>query len=204
MPSFFDGGMEIIMYKLQMKFQGIIAYVTLAAAALTFIYSLGVSTNAYSLRTIEALSIEIPGMEMFYEMQPFNKSFTTNSIALILLAVAGLIANNHKRRKYYIANYCTIALSSLANIAVALWAFANVFDYKAKYLAVDYSNLSMVPEQVLKDLKIDVTTLGSTFWFDISIFVLSVLILASLLNIANMIFKIYVMREEKRLLKEGD
>ncbi len=204
MPSLLDGGMEIIMYKLQMKFQGIIAYLTLAAATLTFIYSLGVITNAYTLRTMEALSIDLPGSEMFYEMQSFNKDFTTYSLVLIILAVLGLIANNHTRRKYYVANYCTIALSSVANIAVAVWAFANVFNYKAKYLAVDYSNLSIVPDRVLIDLKIDVSNLGSTFWFDISIFVLSLLILASLLNIANMIFKIYLMKEEKRLLKEGE
>ena len=146
MPSLLDGGMEIIMYKLQMKFQGIIAYLTLAAATLTFIYSLGVITNAYTLRTMEVLSIDLPGSEMFYEMQSFNKDFTTYSLVLIILAVLGLIANNHTRRKYYVANYCTIALSSVASIAVAVWAFVNVFDYKAKYLAVDYSNLSIVPD----------------------------------------------------------
>ncbi len=207
MPSLFDGGMEIIMYKLQMKFQGIITYLCLAAAALTFFYSLGVSTDAYFLRTLESLSKEIPGSEMYYEMQPFNKDFTNYSIVLILLAVSCLVANNNTRRRYYIANYCTTIISSIANIAVAIWAFINVFKYKAMFLAVDYSNLNGVPDRILQNLGVDPENVAgpySTFWFDISALVLSVLIIASLLNIANMIFKTVLMKEEQRILAQGD
>lgn len=207
MPSFSDGGMEVIMYKLQMKFQGIITYLCLAAAALTFVYSLGVSTDAYFLRTLESLSVSIPGSEMYYEMQPFNKDFTAYSIGLILLAVACLVANNHKRRKYYIANYCTTVISSIADIALAIWAMINVFDYKAKFLAVDYSKLERVPDAILLNLGVDPNNVHgpySTFWFDIAAVVLSILIIAALLNVANMIFKIIVMKKEKELLKEGD
>lgn len=207
MPSLLDGGMEIIMYKLQMKFQGIITYFCLAAAALTFFYSLGVSTDAYFLRTLESLSIEIPGSEMYYEMQPFNKDFTNYSIILLLLAVSCLIANNNTRRRYYIANYCTTVISSIANVGVAIWAFINVFKYKAMYLAVDYSNLNRVPDRILQNLGVDPENVAgpySTFWFDISALVLSILIIASVLNIANMVFKIVLMKEEKRILGEGD
>ncbi|MBO5715474.1 MAG: hypothetical protein J6S23_03660 [Clostridia bacterium] len=194
------------MYKLQMKLQKIITLFCLAAAALTFIYSLGVSTDAYFLRSVKSLGKEVPGSEMYVEMQPFNKDFTTFSIVLILLAVACLVFNNHTRRKYYFANYCTTILSSVANIGVAIWAFINVFDYKAKFLAVDYSNLSSVPDKVLQNAGIDPeNVMGpySTFWFDASIVVLSILIIVSLLNIANMIFKTMLMKEEKRVLKNG-
>lgn len=206
MPSFFDGGLEITMYKLQMKLQKIITFFCLAAAALTFIYSLGVSTDAYFLRSVISLGKEVPGSEMYAEMQPFNKLFTTLSIVLILLAVSCLVFNNHTNRKYYFANYCTTILSSIANIYVAIWAFINVFHYKAKFLAVDYSNLTKVPAKVLQNAGIDPeNVMGpySTFWFDISILVLSVLIIASLLNIANMVFKTMLMKEEKRVLKNG-
>ena len=206
MPSFFDGGLEITMYKLQMKLQKIITFFCLAAAALTFIYSLGVSTDAYFLRSVISLGKEVPGSEMYAEMQPFNKLFTTLSIVLILLAVSCLVFNNHINRKYYFANYCTTILSSIANIYVAIWAFINVFHYKAKFLAVDYSNLTKVPAKVLQNAGIDPeNVMGpySTFWFDISILVLSVLIIASLLNIANMVFKTMLMKEEKRVLKNG-
>ena len=189
-----------------MKFQSIITYLCLAAAALTFFYSLGVSTDAYFLRTLESLSVSIPGSEMYYEMQPFNKDFTTYSIVAILLAVACLCANNHKRRKYYVANYCTTVISSVADIALAIWAFINVFEYKAKFLAVDYSKLERVPPAILANLGVDSNNVYgpySTFWFDIAAVVLSLLIIAALLNVANMVFKIIVMKEEQKLLKEG-
>ena len=191
------------MYRLQMKFQSIITYLCLAAAALTFFYSLGVSTDAYFLRTLESLSVSIPGSEMYYEMQPFNKDFTTYSIVAILLAVACLCANNHKRRKYYVANYCTTVISSVADIALAIWAFINVFEYKAKFLAVDYSKLERVPPTILANLGVDSNNVHgpySTFWFDIAAVVLSLLIIAALLNVANMVFKIIVMKEEQKLL----
>ena len=197
------------MYRLQMKFQSIITYLCLAAAALTFFYSLGVSTDAYFLRTLESLSVSIPGSEMYYEMQPFNKDFTTYSIVAILLAVACLCANNHKRRKYYVANYCTTVISSVADIALAIWAFINVFEYKAKFLAVDYSNLEAIGKRrpnILINLGVDPNNVYgpySTFWFDIAAVVLSIHIIAALLNVANMIFKIIVMKEEQKLLKEG-
>lgn len=206
MPSFLDGGTEIIMYKLQMKFQGIITYICLAAAALTFFYSLGVSTDAYFLRSVQSLGKEVPGMEMYHEMQPFNKDFTNYSIVLILLAASCLVANNHKRRKYYIANYCTTVISSIANIVVAVWAFINVFKYKAMFLAVDYSNLTTVPPGVLSSLGINPENVNgpySTFWFDIAAVVLTILIIASILNIANLVFKTIVMKQEKRILEEG-
>jgi hypothetical protein len=206
MPSFFDGGLEITMYKLQMKLQKLITLFCLAAAALTFIYSLGVSTDAYFLRSVKSLGKEVPGSEMYLEMQPFNKLFTTLSIVLVLLSVACLVFNNHTRRKYYFANYCTTILSSVASIGVAIWAFINVFDYKAKFLAVDYSNLTKVPAKVLENVGIDPTNVMgpySTFWFDASIVVLSILIIAALLNIANMIFKTMLMIEERRILDNG-
>lgn len=206
MPSFLDGGTEIIMYKLQMKFQGIITFICLAAAALTFFYSLGVSTDAYFLRSVQSLGKEVPGLEMYYEMQPFNRDFTNYSIVLILLAVACLVANNHKRRKYYIANYCTTVLSSIANITVAIWAFINVFKYKAMFVAIDYSNLTQVPPGVLSSLGIDPENVQgpySTFWFDIAAVVLTILIIATVLNIANLVFKTIVMKQEKRILAEG-
>ena len=196
------------MYRLQMKLQRIISYLCLAAGALTFFYSLGLSTDVYFLKQVLAVDTNFQGVEMYYAMQPFNKDLTTASIVLILLAVSFLVFNNHTRRKYYIANYITVALSSVANFFVAIWGLINVFYYKAMFLAVDFSSLQKLleraPASVFIDNGLDPENLAgpySTFWFDISIFVFAVLIIATLLNIANVIFKIYVMKEEKKLLE---
>lgn len=199
------------MYKLQMKSQRIISYLCLAAAALTFIYSLGVSTDVYFLKQIVAISESFKGAEMYYAMQPFNKDFTKYSLVIIILAAAGLVFNNHSRRRYYFANYLTVAISSIANLAVAIWGFINVFNYKNMFLAVDFNELlelvDEVPESVFIRNGIDPTNLGgpySTFWFDICILVFGVLILVSLLNIANAVFKTVLMKKEKQLLAEGE
>ena len=191
-----------------MKLQRIISYLCLAAGALTFIYSLGLSTDVYFLKQILAVDNKFKGVEMYYAMQPFNKDLTTASIVLILLAVSLLVFNNHTRRKYYIANYITVGLSSVANFFVAIWGLINVFYYNAMFLAVDFTELHKLidraPASVFIDNGLDPENLAgpySTFWFDISIFVFAVLIIATLLNIANVIFKIYVMKEEKKLLE---
>ena len=148
---------------------------------------------------------------MFYAMQPFNKEFTKYSLILIILAVSGLVFNNHTRRKYYIANYCTTVISSVANIAVAIWGLVNVFYYKAMFLAVEFTELTdllkSAPASVFVRNGLDPENLAgpySTFWFDISIAVFGVLILVSLLYIANMIVKIILMKEEKKLLEKGE
>ena len=206
-----DGGLEITMYKLQMKLQRIISYLCLAATALTFIYSLGLSTDVYFLYRLESLDgIVIPGAEMFYELQPFNKQFTTYSIALLLLAVAGLIFNNHTRRKYYVANYLTVGASSVANIALGTWALTNVLHYKDLFNAIDFSVIASivdsVPPAVLISKGVDPENLAgpySTLWFDLVIPVFIILTLVTLLNVANAVFKTVLMSKEKQLLKEG-
>lgn len=191
-----------------MKLQRIISYLCLAAAALTFIYSLGVSTDTYFLYRVLAIKDTFKGAEMFYAMQPFNKQFTAYSVVLIILAVSCLIFNNHTRRRYYIANYCTTIISSVANVGVAIWGLINVFYYKNMFLEVDFTELTdllkTAPESVFIRNGLDPQNLAgpySTFWFDISIAVFGILILMTLLNIANMIFKTVLMKKEKQLLK---
>ena len=205
------------MYKLQMMLQKIVTFFCVAAAALSFAYSLGVMTDVYFLYKLRAIDISvigydsIPGAEVFYEMQPFNQNFTTYSIILIILGALCLVANNHTRRKYYIANYCTTIISSVASIGVAIWGFINVLKYKAQFLNVDFSVLEeiveFVPEFVLTSNGIDPSNLSgpySTFWFDACYVVFPILIIAALLNIANLIFKTVLMKNEKQLLAKGE
>ncbi len=205
------------MYKLQMKLQRIITFLCIAAAALAFIYSLGVMTDVYFLYKLEAVDISvigydsIPGSEVFYDMQPFNQTLTTACIALIVLGVLCLVANNHTRRRYYFANYCTTIISSIANIGVAIWGIISVLEYKNQFLNVEFEVLQeiveVVPEFVLTSNGIDPSNLAgpySTFWFDICVVVFPILIIAALLNVANMIFKTVLMKNEKELLEKGE
>ena len=206
-----DGGLEITMYRLQMKLQRIITYLCIGAAALTFIYSLGLCTDIYFLYKLEGLNFTIPGAEMFYDIQPFNRQFTSVALVLIILSVAGLVFNNHTRRKYYVANYLTVGVSAVANIGASVWALTNVFKYKNLFLNIEFEVLQeiahKVPQQIWEKNNIDPENLAgpySTFWFDISIAVFAILLVVTLLNIANVVFKTVLMHKEKQLLAEGD
>ena len=193
--------MEIGMYKKQMILQRIVCYVMLIAAALVFVYSLGIMTDMYDSKfAYYAEDIENPmvaGTEIYYIMQDFNKSLTTAGIVLILLAVSQFLFQNHNRRKYYIANYITVGVNTIAVVGASVWALNNIFTYREMYLQVDFVKLAERAE-LMKFYWTD-----STFWFDISKGVFGILLAATVLNVINLIFKIVVMNGEKKLIAEG-
>ena len=189
------------MYKNQMILQRIVCYVMLIAAALVFVYSLGIMTDMYDSKfAYYAEDIENPmvaGTEIYYIMQDFNKSLTTAGIVLILLAVSQFLFQNHNRRKYYIANYITVGVNTIAVVGASVWALNNIFTYREMYLQVDFVKLAERAE-LMKFYWTD-----STFWFDISKGVFGILLAATVLNVINLIFKIVVMNAEKKLIAEG-
>ena len=189
------------MYKKQMILQRIVCYAMLMAAALVFVYSLGIMTDMYDSKfAYYAEDIENPmvaGTEIYYIMQDFNKSLTTAGIVLILLAVSQFLFQNHNRRKYYIANYITVGVNTIAVVGASVWALNNIFTYREMYLQVDFVKLAERAE-LMKFYWTD-----STFWFDISKGVFGILLAATVLNVINLIFKIVVMNAEKKLIAEG-
>jgi hypothetical protein len=190
------------MYKKQMTLQRITSYLLLVAAALVFVYSLGIMTDLYdSLYYISSIKETsknyVEGSMIYHEMQPFNRQLTAAGIVLILSALSLFVFRTHDRRKYYIANYITIGINALLNIAVSVWALINVFAYKTQYLQIDFEKLQTVAARY------DVTFNQSTFWFDASIAVFGFVFLATALSIANLVFKVILMRAEKKLIEEG-
>ena len=185
-----------------MTLQRITSFILLVAAALVFIYSLGIMTDLYDSLYLASSYKEghrnyVAGASIFLEMQPFNKELTTAGIVLILTAVALFIFRTNDRRRYYIANYITIGVNALANIVVSVWALINVFAYKAQFLQIDFEKLA----KIAKTYRIDYTE--STFWFDASVVVFGFVFLATALSIFNLVWKILLMKAEKKLIEEG-
>ena len=190
------------MYKKQMTLQRITSFILLAAAVLVFVYSLGIMTDLYDSLYLASSYKEghrnyVEGASIYLEMQPFNRELTTAGIILIISAVALFVFRSNDRRKYYIANYITIGVNAVANIAVSIWALINVFAYKAQFLLVDFEKLA----KIAKTYKINYTE--STFWFDASVVVFGFVFLATALSIVNLVWKIILMRAEKKLIEEG-
>ena len=196
------------MYKKQMKYQKLICYATLIASALLFIYSLGLVTDLYDAfygtirdhkNIYNTLTTKVEGAWIFYEIQPFNKALTTVSIILIILSLVPFVTNTHSRRKYYIANYISVGISSVANVAVAIWCTINVLKFRTQFLTtVDFPALKEYAE------KWNTLYTESTFWFDIGFVISALLIIVTVFNINNIIWKVKLMKEEQALLNGSE
>ena len=188
------------MYKKQMILQRIVCYALLIAAAVVFIYSLGLVTDLYESLYNYADPTKkkyVEGADIYYNIQPFNKQLTGAGIALILSAVSLFLFGTHKRRKYYIGNYVTIAVNAVLNVAVSIWALINVMAFKAQYVLIDFVKLAELADRY------DTKYIESTAWFDASIPVFTLVFAVTLVSLANLVLKILLMRGEKALIKEG-
>lgn len=188
------------MYKKQMTFQKIICVVLLAACALVFVYSLGLMTDLYDslyLTMMDPENLEdttVPGSIIYYDMQPFNSNLTIAGIVLILVSVFEFLMNTHSRRRYYIGNFVAIGLSTVCNVVVSVWALGQISAFKEQYLQLDFEALAFHAELW------GTYYTESTFWFDAGFYVFGILLAATALLIVNLILKLIVMKEEKRLI----
>lgn len=188
------------MYKKQMTFQRIVCFALLIGAALVFVYSLGLMTDLYdalytTIRSANNLDrTTVTGSRLYYDMQGFNKTFTGVSIAMILVTLTLFITNTHSRRRYYIGNFITTGLVSILNVGASVWAISQIMAYKAQFLQIDFEALKKHAESR------NTLYTESTFWFDASFVVFGILIVLTVLLVANLILKLTLMKAEKRLI----
>ena len=193
------------MYKKQMILQRIVCYALLVATTLVFIYSLGLVTDMYEAgfgfwaENYEKFAPQVEGTEVYYLIQGFNSELTICGIVLILLAVSQFLFQNHARRRYYIANYITVGVNTIAAIAAYVWALGEISTYRELYLKVNFEQLKEVNELWGNVYKYT----DSTFWFDFGEVVFAFLLITTVLNVANLVFKILLMNAEKKLIEAG-
>ncbi len=195
------------MYKKQLKFQKIVCMLCLIAMAVAFVYSLGMMTDLYdalyfTMRNPDKPdNTRVPGSRIFYDMQPFNKQFVEVNILLILVACVLFLSNTHMRRKYYIGNYIAIGAYSVAAVGSAVWYHDYIAFYTERFrTTVDFTALKEYSEMM------GTRYLGpeDTFLLDLHYGVAALAIVSVVLLIANMIWKILLMREEKKLIQAGE
>ena len=192
------------MYKKQLQFQKIICLLCVIAAAIMFVYSLGILTEIYDglyLATNPKKPTDdgrVAGSTIYYQMQQFNSDYVVFSIGLILLAALLFVMNTHIRRKYYITNYISIGLFSVASVAVVVWSHLQIEAFKHQYLTtVDFEALRELCEMKNKPF------IQSTMMLDLHYIVSGVMLFATIALVANLIWKIALMREEKKLISVG-
>lgn len=192
------------MYKKQLFYQKYVCLFALIAAAVSFVYSLGVITDIYDslyatmMNPDDLTQTFVPGSIIYYDMQGFNKAYMNASIVLILTAGLLYLMNTQVRRKYYIGNYVAIGIYSVATLGVTVWSHLQIEAFKVQYLTtVDFEALKSFAEMWNK------TYIESTFMLDLHYVVAAISLIAVAALIGNMIWKIRLMKEEDALIKAG-
>lgn len=198
----FNGG--VIMYKKQLVFQKNICFLTVIAAAVSFIYSLGIITDIYDslystmMNPNDLTQTFVPGSIIYYDMPDFNKMYMNVSIGLILAACLLYLTNTQVRRKYYIGNYVAVAIYSVATVGVTIWSHQQISAFKIQYLTtVDFEALKSFAEMWNK------TYIESTVMLDLHYAVAAISLLSVAALIGNMIWKIQLMKAENALIEAG-
>ena len=192
------------MYKKQLKFQKFACMLAIIAAAVYFIYSLGIITDIYdslysTMRNPNDLyDTKVTGSIIYYDMQEFNAQFVNMSIGLILISCLLFLTNTQVRRKYYVGNYFSIGAYSIAAVALTVWSHTQIEAFKVQYLTtVDFAALKEY-SNLWKTLYTE-----STFWLDLHYYVGGLALLAVAALLISAIWKTQLMRAENKLIKEG-
>lgn len=193
------------MYKKQLKIQKFICLLCIIAAAVSFLYALGMITDIHDAligtmrNPLKPTQTKVEGSWIYYDMQPFNKQFVNLSILPILLGCLLFITNTNTRRKYYFSNYLAVGAYSVATVAIGLWAHKQIEYFAAEYMAIinfeelkEYSDFMGTPY------------LDNTNMLDLHRWVLAFAIISVVALVGNMIWKIILMRQEKKLLAAGE
>ncbi len=193
------------MYKKQLKLQKIICLLCVIAAAVTFVYALGMITDIHDalITTMrnpqKPTQTKVDGSWIYYDMQAFNTQFVNISIVLVLLACLLFLTNTHSRRKYYITNYLAVGAYSVATIGVGLWAHGQIRAFAVQYMTtINFEQLKEYSEMW------GTPYLDNTNLLDLHGLVLAFAVVSVALLLGNMIWKIVLMHNEKKLIKAGE
>jgi hypothetical protein len=131
-------------------------------------------------------------------MQEFNRQFVNMSVGMIVVSCLLFLTNTQVRRKYYIGNYVATCVYCLCAIALSVWSHIEIEAFKHQFLTtVDFEALKAYAEM----WKTYYTE--STLMLDIHYVTGALLVLSSVLLLGNMVWKICLMRAEKKLLAGG-
>lgn len=192
------------MYKKQIILQKIICFAAIAVSALVFLYALGLMTDLYDSLAptmMDRNNIDdtwVPGSQIYYHMQPFNKQLLSYSIVMVLLSCLLFITSTHSRRRYYIGNVIATGAFAAAGAALSAWSHVQVEAFKTEFLTkVDFNELQFFAEMW------ETPYIDSTFWFDAHYVVFGLVVLVAAALVVNMCWKFSLMRAEKQLIEEG-
>lgn len=136
---------------------------------------------------------------LYTDMQGFNTAMMYCGIAMILLAVLLYITACNKRRNYYISNYVATGVCAGGNIIMSLVLMIMNGVWLGKFQNLDFKAWKEMNDLFVAS-KADNNYNDSIAWFIIAFVVYIIIIAASVMLILNLVWKIKLMKGEKRLL----
>lgn len=198
--------------KTQMKFQKYLCLAMLVLGAISLAYAFFYMSGgmaALGQRSKVENEVIIPAFtaaegkydyRLYEKIQPFNNALMYCGIAMVLLAVLLYITACNKRRNYYITNYIAIGACAGGNIVMSIVLMALNASWRSKFLNVDFDAWHAYEVSMFGEKTESYIYSESTFWFDIGFVVYALIIVASIVLILNLVWKILLMRGEKKLL----
>lgn len=200
--------------KTQMKFQKYICLVMLVVGALGLLYAFFYLSGSMAElgqcrgdRIEGGFSSPFDAAEgkydytLFEKIQPFNDALMYCGIVMVLTAVLLYITSCNKRRNYYITNYAAVGICAGGNIVMSIVLMAMNASWRSKFLNVDFDAWQAYNQKYIDlDMPESVHYSESTLWFDLGFVVYALIIVASLVLILNLVWKILLMQGEKKLL----
>lgn len=198
--------------KAQMKFQKWLCLAMIIVGALALLYAfcymtgslseLGQSINKLPSGGRKSKFVAHNNMNdalLYDEIQPFNTMMMYFGIVMILLAIVLYITACNKRRNYYVSNYVATGLCAGGNIIMSFVCIIMNAHWRSEFLKVDFASWKALLDNKL----IEPHYSESTAWFDVGFAVYAIIIVASVLLILNLVWKIMLMKGEKKLLSDG-
>lgn len=195
--------------KAQMKFQKYICLAMIIVGALGLLYAfcycsgaltelgqaiMNVGSNRVSGFTAEEGKNDAT---LYQDIQGFNNALMYCGIAMVVLAILLYITSCHKRRNYYVSNYVAIGLCAGGNIVISVIMLIMNTIWRSEFLNIDFAAWNRMYAG-RPDWSVHYSE--STLWFDLGYVVFILIILASLALILNLVWKIMLMKGEKKLL----
>lgn len=189
--------------KNQMKFQKIIVKTFVIFAAISVFYSLIFATPFYQLTIIDGQGIyNLDGSsvaDLYEAVQPFNKMFFYLCLAYLLFSLLLFVFFTQSRRLYYVSNYIVSFANALFGVVISAVALINIISFRAEFTAIDFDYI--IPAMLEAS---GTAVSGSTWSFDLGIIVYACIILLSGCLVANAIWKMKAMKQDKKEFGEID
>ncbi len=192
-----------------MKYQKIMCLVMLIAGALSAVYSLMFCTGALANFGASVTKREgqpvyndlcVEGGKLYVEVQPYNNAMLIVGIVMILAAAVLYFCGTNKSRKYYAAQYVSSILVAVIDFAGAIFFMVvdGMFYGKFNKIMADPVQVNNYKQLAEADPAVDLVSSGGNFGLGFIIF--SLVIVACVGLILNLVWKIKLMKGEERLL----